>query len=498
MNDYDQRKAEYEELEQTPEGKQAMEHATKPKEWKALPVPPVAPAFDLDWLPRPLADMAKAVGENLTVPVDMPALMELGAVSACLCGRVSVHIRDQWTETANLYFMGVAEMGFGKSPIGKMTFAPLWKYQNEENERRKPQIAKDKGVLQAKKRKLEAAIAKGDEEEAGKFAQEVDNFQAMRRIDRFIGGDVTPERLKEIMRDNDESASIIDDDGQIFDIVKGQYSDSPNISIFINGYSGSTPAGSYRKGSDVVIERPKLTMVTMTQPSVFYEMMSNTRLVEKGLLGRFLVFKPLPITVYGTEPDMPAGVVQDYERCLQDLMKVPFKTCLRLCREAKELFFEWRLELLNKQWDEWNPIRRYGFTEKMIGNTARIAACLHMADVHKEDEVGAATMRKAIAIAQYFVGHMLHLVGTECSLTPPAKAMIEKLRNYPDGINERAFKKSFAGNTVVKGREDNALEELICLDYVRRVEAPRKGAGRPTAMLLINPNLLPQKEVIDL
>ena len=109
MTNYEYEQEQYEALIDTPEARKLLGN----DQWKPLPSAPIAPLFHLEWLPKVLRDMAEAVAANLSVPVDLPAIVGLGAASACGCGRVKVHIRDGWEEPCQLFVMGVMGSGEG-------------------------------------------------------------------------------------------------------------------------------------------------------------------------------------------------------------------------------------------------------------------------------------------------------------------------------------------------------------------------------------------------
>lgn len=86
MTNFELEQTAYETLAQTPEAHRVLG-------WKPLPAPPVAPPFPMNTLPGPLADMTRAVAENQSAPVELPAVTGLAVLAACACGRVTVHIR---------------------------------------------------------------------------------------------------------------------------------------------------------------------------------------------------------------------------------------------------------------------------------------------------------------------------------------------------------------------------------------------------------------------
>ena len=60
------------------------------------------PTFPIEALPPVVADMVLAVTEANQVPVDLPAITGLAALSASLVGRVKLCLNPSWSETINV------------------------------------------------------------------------------------------------------------------------------------------------------------------------------------------------------------------------------------------------------------------------------------------------------------------------------------------------------------------------------------------------------------
>lgn len=488
MTNYE--RAEYEALMNTPEAREVLD-----SQWKPLPAAPVAPCLDPAWLPPVLRSMAEAVAANQNAPVDLPALIGLGVASACACGRVKVRLKPDWEEPAQLFLLGVMGSGEGKTPSFRKMAGRLFKVQAEENRRRLVSIEADKAEMEVLQARKAAAVKKKDKAAAREIAEEIARFPMARMMNRFTGGDVTPERLTEIMRDNDGATAILDDEGELFELLAGRYQDLPNLNPYLQGYSGGKPLTVERKSGSIIVEDPALAVLVLTQPYVMSTLLDEGRMRGKGLLARFLIACPEPVREYTAEPDLPAVVVREYEEAVSRLLGVP-KTLLTLTPEAKTVFFDWREEVRSRQWEDWNAIQRDGYAAKMAGNTARLAACLCL---WEGSEMNAAIMRNAVALARYFVGHLLHLLGTESGLTAPAREALSLLVKRGQAVQkERDIKQKLTERKLFSSADvvDIALAELEKAGYIKREQA--KGEGRPVLLVHLNPELLPQSEVVEL
>ena len=491
MTNYEAEQAEYEALLDTPEAKAVLQ-------WKPMPAAPVAPCFDPAWLPPVLGEMAQAVADNLSVPIDLPALVGLGVSSSCAAGVASVRLKHDWIEPAHLFLLCVMESGDGKTPAFRHMTRRLYAYQLEENRRRLVHVEQDKASVETLHAQKAAAVKKGHVEEARRIAAEIAQFPMTRMLNRFIGGDVTPERMPDIMRDNGGATAVLDDEGEIFDILCGRYSDMPNLAPFLHGHSGGKPLQVERKGGGVLVEKPSVAVLELTQPYVLNMLLANDRMLGKGFLARFLIACPAPVREYGPEPDLPAAVVRAYEEAVNRLLALPKDTLLTLSPEAAGIFMDFRDEARRRKLEDWQPAERGGYASKLPGNVARLAACLHLWE-GKDAVINAATMRSAVAVARYFMGHLLHLLGTESGLTAPAKeALALMVKQGQPAQMEREIKRKLAGRKLFRanGTADAALDELEKAGYIRREQ--EKGTGRPVLLVRLHPDLLPKKEVVDL
>ena len=98
------------------------------------------PTFPIEALPPPVADMALAVTEANQVPVDLPAIMGLAALSASLVGRVKLCLNPSWSETINVFALGLIDSGNRKSSTVKAMTRPLFDLQYELQQRARPMI----------------------------------------------------------------------------------------------------------------------------------------------------------------------------------------------------------------------------------------------------------------------------------------------------------------------------------------------------------------------
>jgi len=472
MGTYENELNEYAALMATPEARQIIGGPE--------PVSTHPPVFRPEWLPDPLRSMCEALALNLSVPFDLPACIGLGVASACGCGKIRLNIRDDWTESGQLYMLVVMDSGSAKTPTYKKLTDLLFNAQAEENQRRAVQIEQDKAekeVLQAEKCD---AVRKKNTAKAREIAERIATFPTLYPMRRFIGSNVTPEAYPEIMLENGGATSILDDEGDLFELLAGRYQDAPTLDPFLKGYNGS-PLESHRRGRpSVVVPKANLSVLILAQPFVVDGVFADGRMVGKGLVPRFLIARPEPLREYGPEPPIPAKVKTDYENAVFQMMGIGTH-CFTLTAEAQRLFMDFRDERREKQFDEWETLRQYGFTGKMEANLARIACALKLWAGVNNDEITAQQMRNAIAINRYFIAHTLHMLGPTAKLSERARLVLDHLcQTGSRVVNERDVKQSMTKKKGFRNAAtvDQAITELVENGFVKRYS--NSTGGRPS------------------
>lgn len=490
---------EYDRLKDTPEGRAILAEVNPSAAWKPLPTAPIAPPMRTGLLPPVLRSMAEAVAASLNVPPDLPALVGLGVASACACGRIAVEAGINWQEIVSLFFVGVMPSGAKKTPVFNTLACGLFDWQEAENRSRKRRIEADKAEMEVMQANKARAIKSGNTVEARQIAEQIAGFPLTHKMRRFIGGNATPESMIQIMAENEGATAQLDDEGTLYELLAGRYQDVPDLNPWITGYTGKKPLSSDRKGGSETVDRPAVSVLTLTQPYVFEQVLDNPRMGGEGFVARFLISCPEPLREWNEGVPIPEAVDRGYKAAVRRLLVLKPAT-LTLTAEAKRLFNEWRRELFELGWGEWNQLQQRGFVSKYEGATVRLAAILHLwEEQDTEEAIDATTMRNAIALIHYFAGHTLHLLGTQGGFTAPAKEALTLLVKAGDPTQrEREIKQALSKRRMFPSGEavDAALGELERAGYIRRTI--EKGAGRPVALVELHPDLLPQREAIEI
>src|SRR5262249_13374723 len=97
----------------------------------------------------------------------------------------------------------------------------------------------------------------------------------------------------QLLAEHDEKMAILSDEGGIFDILGGRYSNGiPNIDLFLQAYSGTAYRVDRGSRPSIFLQRPALTLVLSPQPSVLRDLAAVPGFRGRGLLARPLYALP--------------------------------------------------------------------------------------------------------------------------------------------------------------------------------------------------------------
>ncbi len=265
------------------------------------------PTFPVERLPPVLRDFAQAVAENLQVAVDMPSLQVLAVMALCLQGKFIINPKPGWVEPLNLYAVTVARPSDRKSPTVQACTRHLREWVREENAQRRPLVDEYNMKRAILTKRITGMIEQASKPTAKGKAGTDDIVEAQYQLAdlereevkylRLLANDVTPEALISLMADNNGKMAIVSDEGGIFDIAAGRYSDRVNLDGFLKAYSGTAIQIDRKGRASESIDHPALTMSLTVQPAVLEAIMGNADFSGRGFLARFLY--SLPVSTVG-------------------------------------------------------------------------------------------------------------------------------------------------------------------------------------------------------
>src|SRR5262249_13123162 len=149
-----------------------------------------------------------------------------------------VQIQAGYTEPLNLWATPALPSGNRKTQVLKTITNPLRQWESEQLTKLGPSVAEAQSKLETaiarishlRKKAAHAEVGSADYADVQQKIQDMEtNLPAIPRLPKLWAEDVTPEKLGSLMVQNGEAMSLISDEGGIFDILAGRYSNGvPN------------------------------------------------------------------------------------------------------------------------------------------------------------------------------------------------------------------------------------------------------------------------------
>ncbi len=281
--------------------------------------------------PNPFESFAHELARSTETPVEMAALTVLAVVAIAGQKRYTVQVKPDYEEMLCLWTCVAMSPGSRKSAVLNECLIPVKKFEKlliKNTEPLRKGIESENKLFKSQLLDISsrAKTAKGQEFETLKSeALEIEG--AIRSIPpppQLWTSDVTPENLATIMKENDESMSILSDEGGIFDIFAGRYSKGvPNLDLILQAHSGGSCRVNRLSRPPIVLDKARLTMGLTPQPCVIEGLGNNKSFRGRGLLGRFLY--ALPTSNLGTrslnQPPIDDTIVINYQEAVENLLE---------------------------------------------------------------------------------------------------------------------------------------------------------------------------------
>ena len=461
------------------------------------------PAFPIWCLPAPFAAYAEAVAQHSQTAVDMAGVIALGVLAVCFQGKYLVQGTPGYFEPLNLYIMLIAPPGERKSSVMREMTQCLYDYEQGLNQRLLPGIRQNQFQRASLQRKIEGLESKlkhkpnrEEELELQSLQEELENLPEQKPV-RFFADDCTSEALTNLLCANHGIFSVISTEGGIFDVMAGRYSNRVNIDTWLKAHCGDVIQVDRLTRGTEYIARPALSAILTVQPSVLHEIMDNATLAGRGLVARFLYASPpsrIGARVF-CAPPVPLALQQQYREAVFRFMALPIPAepavLVLSDRATAEIasYFSIHEQFLAGEGQEIAD-----WASKYIGAILRIAGLLHAADMDDGAlEIQAETVRRAIAIGEYFLAHSRYaysVMGVDETIRK-ARVVVSKLQAEKAGTWKRNELFKLCRGKFFKKVEDilPTLELLESYGYLRQVEPELRGSPgrRPDVIVQVNP-----------
>jgi hypothetical protein len=398
------------------------------------PDEPEAAPFPLDALTPIMAGITADVAKCERVTIALAAICVLGVGSAAIGAGMEVESAPDRYTRANLFILGSAESGSGKSQVFRRIAEPILEHQHnliESFEKTTgPQLASEIGLLTQEIKRLGAkaakeSIAPADRERLlGVIQYKTARLTELKQAAMspcVIVGDVTSEKLAVLLAGNHETLySGSPEARQIVDVVCGRYNATQNTdeAVYLSSYSGDFLRVDRLGREPITLRHPCLSVTWLLQPDVLVRLFQTASLSHSGFLPRFLTCQTQAITQKIAPENSPAvsyvnagqwtglitGLLGTYHVAEQ-----PYR--IKPTPEAKLLldaFFNAIVDRRATDLVDLGPFAsRYGEQAWRVALT--LHAGLHGVLAHKE-QLTVETAKNAIRIVEWFIDEQLNIL----------------------------------------------------------------------------------------
>lgn len=499
----------------------------EPAEWD--PVIPLElerlPAFPLDSLPDPIADMVRAVSVATQTPPDAAAMVALSVLAVGAAKRVEAMPKPGWKEPLVLWTLTALASGNAKTAVVDDISRPVVEYQAQLEQDMAYEIAArqvDREIAQARLEKIKKEAVRTTDgaerqllrDEAAGLAAELAQMPPA-AAPRLLCDDTTPEKLGMLMEAQGGRIAVLSAEGGVFAGMMGHYSSGqPNLDVYKKGHSGD-PVQVDRVGRPPVhIERPALTLGLLIQPGVIGRLNEKDEFRDEGLLARFLYSFPDSWVGHrdaDSEP-VPDEVRQRYARLVRRLLELPADAdehgkprphILTFTDAARAGVVEYRAQIEPRLGEGGDLAHLADWGSKLHGALVRIAALLHLADSVDERcpweiPVTRYSVEVASQICAYLIPHAKAAFGVmvESPVLDKARYILnwiirKRLTHFTRREAHQALQRRFPQVTDL----DQPLAVLCERGYIRHTtQQDNVSGGRPVrAAFVVNPNVLAER-----
>jgi Protein of unknown function (DUF3987)/Domain of unknown function (DUF3854) len=389
------------------------------------------PSFPTSLIPSTwLREMVEATAAATETPVELGFLLSLAVTATAIQKKYVVEAEVGYSEPLNLWAVVALDSGTRKTPVLKEMTAPLLDFERQHaatisQEVTRAESARHLAEDRIKYLRQKAAKANGADLDSLK-AELSDAEAALPEVPKALrlwAQDVTPEKLGQLMADHGEKIAILSDEGGLFDILAGRYSQGvPNLDLFLQAFSGAAYRVDRGSRPPVFMREPALTLGLSPQPAVLKGLARIPGFRGRGLLAR--AFYALPHSTLGhrtLEPrPVPLEVRASYSESIISLLNLAPQADGRPHRLtfSDEASREWKafqrhVEVELRDGGTFEHIKDWA--SKLPGGVARLAGVLHCAD-HADGKphaytIGLPTMEAALALGALLERHALAAFG---------------------------------------------------------------------------------------
>jgi hypothetical protein len=326
---------------------------------------------------------------------------------------------------------------------------------------------------------------------------------------RLFAGDITPEKLTEMLCEH-HSLACIESESSLLPNIAGRYSNGEASTGTVNRAWSAEPLRFDRRGGQSFdCERSHFVWIAAAQPITLAELQTNPNLMQTGLTNRFLFSMPQDLLGRRRQdpPPIPQTLKDSWAQIVRDIAEQcgNFRT-LTTCNEGRALIVQFGNDLEPRLGKGGDLSALSGWASKLRGNLIRLAAIFQLATDPTAKQLDPVTLQLAFDSVEYWIAHAKQVLNPTQSqesrnllkkaleVSTPFANLSESLQeafvssvSVSEGVNvfslrdlERTYNKQNA--QVLRSK----LQNLVREDLVRALPATST-RGRPSEWYALSP-----------
>lgn len=372
--------------------------------------------LNLYCIPDLLGEMCEAIEKQYQIDRVIPFGQALGMIAAATRGKIRTQVSPNWIEHSSFYVLTIAETGDGKSQVMNLLRKPLDQY--EMNLR--ADAAKDYGlrlanyeIAQANLKRIKDSMSSGKKSKSPATQAElqaaIDEVENTKPADiplLSIGGDVTPDKLADLIVQNKDLA-IHDAEGTLFSHLSGtRHGTGSAWETMLQAFTGD-PIKVHRIGRDGgSVAGAHLVINTSVQPIVWKEIISDRKAVGRGAIGRYIVLNAESNIGYRDPAahqshPIPADLIDRWGAVIRELLAIKEPRIFELDDEQVQILISYKSDLEKLLRDPEN--RLDGFGSRLPGILIRIAQLFTLIDNPAATSMSTEYLKCALGFGEYLM-----------------------------------------------------------------------------------------------
>ena len=381
-----------------------------------LPLFEIPDPINLHCIPDVLGEMCEAIEKQFQIDRAIPFGQALGMIAAATRGKVRTQVSPNWIEHSSFYVLTIAETGDGKSQVMNLLRKPSDTY--EQNLR--ADAAKCYGldianheIAQANLKRIKDSMSSGkkskipaSQADLQAAIDEVQNTKPAEIPLLSIGGDVTPDKLADLIVQNKELA-IHDAEGTLFSHLSGtRHGTGSAWETMLQAFTGD-PIKVHRIGREGgSVAGAHLVINTSVQPIVWKEIIADKNAVGRGAIGRFIVLNAQSNIGYRDAAahqsyPIPADLIDRWGNVIRELLDMKEPRIFELNDEQVRIVINYKARLEKLLRDPEN--RLDGFGSRLPGILIRIAQLFTLIDNPAATSMSTKYLECALGFGDYLM-----------------------------------------------------------------------------------------------